>query len=124
MNQLNLTLSYYVWEVTGNGRISTSGRNNFEEEVMHSTLPVLVDFFADWCPPCKRLGPIIEEVAVDMAETIKVCKLNVQDNSDLATKYGVMNIPTMILFNNGEEAWRAVGFQAKKAIIKNVEANI
>lgn len=98
--------------------------NNFDDEVMHSTLPVLVDFFADWCPPCKRLGPIIEEVAVDMADTIKVCKLNVQDNSDLATQFGVMNIPTMILFMNGEETWRAVGFQAKKAIIKNVEANI
>ncbi len=98
--------------------------NNYEDEVVHSTLPVLVDFFAEWCPPCKRLGPIIEEVAVEMAGKIKVCKLNVQDASDLATQFGVMNIPTMILFKNGEEAWRAVGFQAKKAIIKNVEANI
>ncbi len=106
------------------GELVHLDETNFENEVMHSTVPVLVDFFADWCPPCKRLGPIIEEVAVDMADTIKVCKLNVQDNSDLATKYGVMNIPTMILFNNGAEAWRAVGFQAKKAIIKNVEANI
>jgi len=98
--------------------------NNYEDEVVHSALPVLVDFFAEWCPPCKRLGPIIEEVAVDMAGKIKVCKLNVQDASDLATQFGVMNIPTMILFKNGEEAWRAVGFQAKKAIIKNVKANI
>jgi thioredoxin 1 len=98
--------------------------NNFELEVMKSSLPVLVDYFAEWCPPCRRLGPIIEELAGEMAGTIKVCKLNVQDNSDLATQFGVMNIPTMILFKNGEEIWRAVGFQAKKAIIKNVEANI
>jgi thioredoxin 1 len=98
--------------------------NNFELEVMQSSLPVLVDYFAEWCPPCRRLGPIIEELAGEMAGTIKVCKLNVQDNSDLATQFGVMNIPTMILFKNGEEIWRAVGFQAKKAIIKNVEANI
>ena len=98
--------------------------SNFDIEVMQSSLPVLVDFFAEWCPPCKRLGPIIEELAGEMAGTIKVCKLNVQDLSDLATQFGVMNIPTMILFKNGEEVWRAVGFQAKKAIIKNVEANI
>ena len=98
--------------------------NNYEEEVMQSTLPVLVDFFAEWCPPCKRLGPIIEELAGEMAGRVKICKLNVQDNSDLATQFGVMNIPTMILLNNGEETWRAVGFQAKKAIIKNIEANI
>jgi thioredoxin 1 len=98
--------------------------DNFEQEVMQSTLPVLVDFFADWCPPCKRLGPIIEELATEMAGTVKVCKLNVQNTSDLATQFGVMNIPTMILFKNGEEAWRTVGFQAKNAIIKNIEANI
>ncbi|TFG70007.1 MAG: thioredoxin [Anaerolineales bacterium] len=98
--------------------------NNFDSEVTRSTVPVLIDFYADWCPPCKRLSPIIEEVAVDMEGIIKVCKLDVQNNSDLATKYGVMNIPTMILFKDGAEAWRAVGFQAKKAIIKNVEANI
>ena len=90
--------------------------SNFDVEVMQSSLPVLVDFFAEWCPPCKRLGPIIEELAGEMAGTIKV--------SNLATQFGVMNIPTMILFKNGEEVWRAVGFQAKKAIIKNVEANI
>ena len=97
--------------------------SNFEQEVIQSSLPVLVDFFAEWCPPCKRLGPIIEELAGEMAGTTKICKLNVQDNSDLATQFGVMNIPTMILFKNGEEVWRAVGFQAKKAIIKNVDAN-
>ena len=98
--------------------------SNFKQEVIQSSLPVLVDFYADWCPPCKRLGPIIEELAGEMAGTLKVCKLNVQDTSDLATQFGVMNIPTMILFKNGEESWRAVGFQAKKAIIKNVQANI
>ena len=98
--------------------------SNFEQEVIQSSLPVLVDFYADWCPPCKRLGPIIEELAGEMAVTVKVCKLNVQVTSALATQFGVMNIPTMILFKNGEESWRAVGFQAKKAIIKNVQANI
>ncbi|MDF1513340.1 MAG: thioredoxin [Anaerolineae bacterium] len=97
--------------------------DNFQNEVMNSALPVLVDFFAEWCPPCKRLGPIIEELAGEMAGKVKVCKLDVQEYSELATQFGVMNIPTMILFNNGEEAWRAVGFQAKKAIIKNIEAN-
>jgi thioredoxin 1 len=98
--------------------------NNFQQEVMQSSLPVLIDFYADWCPPCKRLGPIIEELAGEMAGTLKVCKVDVQISSDMATKFGVMNIPTMILFKNGEEIWRNVGFQAKKAIIKNLESNI
>lgn len=105
------------------GELVHLDENNFNDEVMQSPLPVLVDFFAEWCPPCRRLGPIIEELAGEMSGKVKVCKLNVQDHSDLATKYGVMNIPTMILFNKGEESWRAVGFQAKKAIIKNIEAN-
>ena len=82
---------------------------NFEEEVIKSELPVLVDFYADWCGPCKMMDPIVERVAEEYDGKLKVGKCNIDDEGDLAEKFGIMSIPTVIIFKNGEAAVSSVG---------------
>lgn len=89
---------------------------NFETEVLQSEKPVLVDFWAEWCPPCKMLGPVMDDIAEENEE-IKVCKVNIDEETSLATNYKVMQIPTIIAFKNGEIANRSVGAQSKQAIL-------
>lgn len=91
---------------------------NFEEEVLKSDKTVLVDFYADWCGPCKMLSPIVDEVAKEMNE-IKVVKVNVDEAQDLAMNYQVMSIPTLVVIKNGKEAKRSVGL-IDKSEIKNL----
>ena len=93
---------------------------NFEEEVIKSEKIVLIDFFADWCGPCKMLSPIVEEFAKENNE-IKVVKVNVNDSPDLAVKYGVMSIPTLVVIKNGEEVNRSVGLIDKSEILDLVK---
>jgi len=93
---------------------------NFEQEVLKSALPVLVDFFANWCQPCKLLAPIITAVAGSYEGKIKVGKLDVEVNQTTAQKYGVMGVPTMILFKAGKEAKRWVGLQSKEFLIEEL----
>lgn len=93
---------------------------NFEEEVIKSEKTVLIDFFADWCGPCKMLSPIIEQFAKENNE-IKVVKINVDDSPDLAVKYGVMSIPTLVVIKNGEEVNRSVGLIDKSEILDLVK---
>ena len=88
---------------------------NFEEEVIKSEKPVLIDFYADWCGPCKMLSPIIEEIAEENSD-IKVVKVNVDDSQDLAMKYQVMSIPTLVVIKNGEEVNRSVGLIDKSQV--------
>lgn len=90
---------------------------NFGKEVIQSEKTVLVDFYADWCGPCKMLSPIIDEIANELGEKIKVCKLNVDENQDLAIEYEVMSIPTVIIFKDGKVANRLVGLRDKKEIL-------
>ena len=99
----------------------TVSQADFEEKVIKSDLPVLVDFWAEWCGPCKTIGPILDELASEFAQTAKIVKVNVDDNPGLAQKYGIRGIPTMIFFKNGEVAKSLVGVQPKKEIAKNIQ---
>ena len=94
---------------------------DFEEKVIKSTTPVLVDFYADWCGPCKLAAPVIEELAEEYKGRLTVGKVNVDENSILSGKYGVMSIPTMIVFKDGKEVERASGFGGKEGVIKLIE---
>jgi thioredoxin 1 len=87
--------------------------SNFEAEVLQSTQPVLVDFWAPWCGPCRMIGPVVEQLAAENAGKLKVAKINVDDNQNLAGSFGVNSIPTLILFHNGQIADRFVGVQPK-----------
>ena len=94
---------------------------NFEQEVLKSEIPVLVDFWAPWCGPCQIVGPIIEEISQEYSEKLKVCKVNVDDAPNTAANYGVMSIPTLAVFKNGKAVDKIVGAQPKselEAILK------
>lgn len=86
---------------------------NFESEVIDSEKPVIVDFWAEWCGPCRMVTPVIEEIANEHSEKVKVTKLNVDDNRETAAKYRIMSIPTVILFKNGEIETQVVGARSK-----------
>ncbi len=90
--------------------------DNFTTEVLNADEPVLVDFYADWCGPCRMMSPIVEQLAVDMEGKAIIGKLNIDDNEEIAMKYGVMNIPTLILFKNGAEVNRIVGSQNREVL--------
>lgn len=95
--------------------------SNFDQEVLKANLPVLVDFWAPWCGPCLIAGPVIEELAKEYGGKIKAGKLNVDENPQVAQQYGIMGIPTVIIFNGGKEAKRQVGFPGKEEYRKMIE---
>lgn len=90
---------------------------NFEKEVLKSEKPVLVDFYADWCGPCNAMAPVIEELAKELEGKVKVGKINVDENPDIAVEYNVMSIPTLIVLKNGKEEKRLVGLRNKEELI-------
>ncbi len=91
-------------------------KDNFNEIIVKGDKPVLVDFFATWCGPCKMLSPILEQIEQEMSDKILVAKIDIDECMDIAQEYGIMSVPTMILFQNGAETARAVGFRQKSQI--------
>lgn len=92
-------------------------KDNFEEEVIKSTKPVLLDFWAEWCGPCRMVGPIVEEISKELSTKAKVGKINVDEEMELAQTFNVMSIPTLLVFKEGKVVNTTVGFQSKEALM-------
>ncbi|EJF97227.1 thioredoxin [Bartonella taylorii] len=88
-------------------------KSNFESEVLTSSTPVVVDFWAEWCGPCKMIAPILDEISTEMQDQIKIAKINIDENPELATQYGVRSIPTLLMFKNGNVSSNMVGAASK-----------
>ena len=97
---------------------------SFEQDVLKSDTPVLVDFWATWCGPCRMVGPVLEEIASEQGEKIKIAKLDVDANPVTAGRFGVRAIPTMILFKNGREAQRLVGYMPKERLLQQLQPHL
>jgi len=108
-------MSDYVKEVTD---------GNFENEVLAKPHPVLVDFWAPWCAPCRMIAPIVESIAQDFTDRASVVKMNVDDNPGISQRFGIKGIPTLILFKDGKEAERIVGAGSKEALAKLIERHV
>lgn len=101
--------------------VKTLTNENFDQEVKQSILPVLVDFWAPWCGPCKMVGPVVESLAADNEGKLAVGKVNVDENKELAAQFGIRGIPTLVIFKDGSEAQRIVGAQGKAQLQKVID---
>jgi thioredoxin 1 len=104
------------------GNISSVTSGNFEQEVMKSSTPVLVDFWAEWCGPCKSLAPYLEQFATEYAGKIKICKVNVDEDQQLASQYRIVSIPTLLIIKNGQVVEQMVGFRGPKDLKAKLDA--
>lgn len=103
------------------GKVSDA---DFEAEVLNATGPVVVDFWAEWCGPCRMIAPALEELSTELGDKVQIVKINIDDNPDAPTQYGVRGIPTMILFKNGEQAATHVGAMPKNGIKQWLESEL
>lgn len=104
--------------------VKTFTAENWQSEVLNSDRPVLVDFWAAWCGPCRMIAPVIDELADDLAGKAVVGKLNVDEQGEIAAQYGIMSIPSLLLFKNGQVVNKVVGFRGKQDLVKMVEAQL
>ncbi len=104
--------------------ITTLTDATFDEAVSSSDVPVLVDFWAEWCGPCKVIAPILEEIAAEQAGRVKIAKINIDDNLDVTRRFEVMSIPTLLLFKDGEQVQRLIGAKPKGQLLQEISAHL
>ena len=98
--------------------------SNFEQEVLKASTPVLVDFWETWCGPCRKLGPVLDEIAGEYIDKVKVVKVNTDDNAEVAKEYQISGLPSILVFKDGEPVERMVGLMPKSTIIGNIEKHL
>src|SRR5438270_10159446 len=103
------------------GKPQVTSDQSFEADVIKSDTPVLVDFWATWCGPCRMIAPVLEEIATEKDGLLKVAKLDIDENPDIAQKFGVMSIPTLLVFKNGQEVSRIVGYKNKSQLLSQLD---
>jgi thioredoxin 1 len=108
----------------GSDKIKTLTDQNFQDEVNNSQTPILVDFWAEWCAPCRMIAPVLDEIAEEYEGKVTIGKINVDQNRSVAAQYGVMSIPTLILFKNGEMVEQLVGAQPKENLVKVIQSAV
>lgn len=104
--------------------VVTLTNDNFADEVLKSTIPVLVDFWAEWCGPCRMIAPVVEEIATEYANKLKVGKVNVDLHQMVAMQYGIRSIPTLLVFKNGQVVEQIVGAVPKKVLVERIEKHL
>lgn len=121
---LLIVLCYVLEIVSVSENIMSVSDASFEQDVLKSDIPVLVDYWAEWCGPCKQIAPLLEEIAVEYAGRVKVAKLNIEDNRQVPPKYGIRGIPTLMLFKDGAVEATKVGALSKTQLAAFLEQNV
>ena len=111
-------------ETTSSNNVHHVNSKTWNSEVIQSELPVFVDFWAEWCGPCRMVGPAVEQIAKVMSGRVKVVKLNVDESQEIALKYGVQSIPSLIIFKGGKEVGRTIGAMPKESYLKFIESTL